>query len=106
MIGLAHSEPGTPLFEARDIAKKFGEFAANQDVGLVIKPGEKHALLGENGAGKSTLVKMMYGVMQPTSGEFFWNGEKTVVRTRSSSFTPAFKASRMAGKKATARPVL
>jgi simple sugar transport system ATP-binding protein len=73
------SGPDTPLFEARDIVKKFGDFAANQDVGLVIQTGEKHALLGENGAGKSTLVKMMYGVMQPTSGSFFWNGEKTVV---------------------------
>jgi ABC-type uncharacterized transport system ATPase subunit len=71
--------PATPLFEARGIVKKFGEFAANQNVGLVIQPGEKHALLGENGAGKSTLVKMMYGVMQPTSGAFFWNGTETVV---------------------------
>jgi simple sugar transport system ATP-binding protein len=81
MTVLAHLDPasGTPLFEARGIVKKFGEFAANQDVGLIIQPGEKHALLGENGAGKSTLVKMMYGVMQPTSGEFFWNGTKTVV---------------------------
>ena len=81
MTGPGHADagPGTPLFEARDIVKKFGEFAANQDVGLVIQPGEKHALLGENGAGKSTLVKMMYGVMQPTSGEFFWNGARTVI---------------------------
>ncbi len=81
MTGPMHPDagPSTPLFEARDIVKKFGEFAANQDVGLVIQPGEKHALLGENGAGKSTLVKMMYGVMQPTSGEFFWNGARTVV---------------------------
>jgi ABC-type lipoprotein export system ATPase subunit len=72
--------PETPLLEARGIVKKFGEFAANQDVGLAIQPGEKHALLGENGAGKSTLVKMMYGVMQPTSGRFFWNGAETVVK--------------------------
>ncbi|HUS55965.1 MAG TPA: ABC transporter ATP-binding protein [Thermohalobaculum sp.] len=81
MAGQTTSEtrPETPLFEARGIVKKFGEFAANQDVGLVIQPGEKHALLGENGAGKSTLVKMMYGVMQPTSGKFFWNGTETVV---------------------------
>jgi len=70
---------GVPLFEARNIVKKFGDFAANDDVGLVIRPGEKHALLGENGAGKSTLVKMMYGVMQPTSGAFYWNGRQTVV---------------------------
>jgi simple sugar transport system ATP-binding protein len=71
--------PGAPLFEARNIVKKFGDFAANQDVALVIQPGEKHALLGENGAGKSTLVKMMYGVMQPTSGAFYWKGRKTMI---------------------------
>ena len=70
---------GVPLFEARNIVKKFGDFAANDDVALMIQPGEKHALLGENGAGKSTLVKMMYGVMQPTSGAFYWNGQQTVV---------------------------
>ena len=29
-----------------------------------------HALLGENGAGKSTLVKMIYGLLQPSAGEF------------------------------------
>ena len=75
----AATDGGTPLFEARGIVKKFGDFAANDDVGLVIQPSEKHALLGENGAGKSTLVKMMYGVMQPTAGEFLWNGQRVVV---------------------------
>ena len=36
--------------------------------------GELHALLGENGAGKSTFVKMIYGLLQPDSGEFEWHG--------------------------------
>ncbi|HUF55553.1 MAG TPA: ABC transporter ATP-binding protein, partial [Thermohalobaculum sp.] len=70
----------TPLLEARGIVKKFGDFAANRDVDLVVRPGEKHALLGENGAGKSTLVKMIYGVMQPTAGEFRWQGEPIAIR--------------------------
>lgn len=63
------------LLEALNIVKKFGDFAANDDVTLKLKPGEIHALLGENGAGKSTLVKMMYGALQPTAGEFRWRGQ-------------------------------
>ncbi|MEM7685040.1 MAG: ABC transporter ATP-binding protein [Pseudomonadota bacterium] len=69
----------TALFEARDVSKLFGTFAANDKVSLVVQRGEKHALLGENGAGKSTLVKMMYGVMQPTSGQFFWRGQQVTI---------------------------
>ena len=65
----------TPLLEARRLTKRFGAFTAVDGVSLAIAPGERHALLGENGAGKSTLVKMLYGVLQPTSGALFWNGE-------------------------------
>ena len=64
------------LLEALHVVKIFGTLRANDDVTLRIKQGEIHAFLGENGAGKSTLVKMIYGALQPTSGEFRWKGEK------------------------------
>ncbi len=69
-----------PLFEAREIVKRFGDFEACGGLDVSILPGEKHALLGHNGAGKSTLVKMMYGVLQPTSGTFLWKGDETRIR--------------------------
>ncbi|MEZ5187014.1 MAG: ABC transporter ATP-binding protein [Candidatus Nanopelagicales bacterium] len=59
--------------ELRNITKKFGDFAANEDISLTVNPGEIVALLGENGAGKSTLMNVVYGLLQPTSGEIFVN---------------------------------
>ncbi|MDQ1185978.1 ABC transporter ATP-binding protein [Agrobacterium larrymoorei] len=63
-----------PLLSVRQLTKLFGTFAACNAIDLDIAPGEIHALLGENGAGKSTLVKMLFGVLEPTSGDIVWNG--------------------------------
>ena len=64
-----------PLLQAIEISKRFGELLANDAVSLDLMPHEIHALLGENGAGKSTLVKVMYGLIQPSSGELRWQGD-------------------------------
>jgi len=68
--------PKQPLLQAIEITKRYGNFLANDSVSIDLFPAEIHALLGENGAGKSTLVKTMYGLVQPTSGEIRWQGEK------------------------------
>src|SRR5690349_19866723 len=65
-----------PLLQAVEISKRFGELLANDAISLDLMPHEIHALLGENGAGKSTLVKIMYGLIQPSSGELRWQGDK------------------------------
>ncbi len=65
---------GANLLEVRGLTKIFGTLTACDHVDLNIARGEIHALLGENGAGKSTLVKMLFGSLEPNSGEIFWNG--------------------------------
>lgn len=68
----------TPLVAMRAIVKTFGALVANDHVDFDIREGEVHALLGENGAGKSTLVKILYGLLQPTSGQILWRGEPII----------------------------
>lgn len=63
------------IIETKGLTKKFGEFAANKSVDLQVNEGEVRAIIGENGAGKSTLMNMLYGSLQPTSGEIYFDGK-------------------------------
>jgi ABC-type sugar transport system ATPase subunit len=56
------------MLRMEGISKSFNAVRVLQNVDLTLRKGEVHALLGENGAGKSTLMKIMFGVVQPTSG--------------------------------------
>lgn len=57
--------------ELKGISKSFGNLQANNQIDLKVGKGEIHAILGENGAGKSTLMNIVYGLLQPDSGEIF-----------------------------------
>lgn len=69
-----------PRLELRGITKHYPGVKANDGVGLKVKPGEIHAVLGENGAGKSTLMKVIYGAVQPDAGEIAFNGRTVQVK--------------------------
>lgn len=64
-----------------DLTKKFDQFLANDRVNLSVEPREIKCIVGENGAGKSTLMNMLYGVLQPTSGQILLDGEPVVFRS-------------------------
>ena len=51
-----------------NIAKRFDEIYALNGINLSLSKGSIVALLGQNGAGKSTLIRLLSGVMKPTSG--------------------------------------
>ncbi len=70
-------EIGEVVLSARNVAKTYGSVQALKGVNFDIHRGQVTTLFGENGAGKSTLMKILSGVVRPTSGEIILDG-KTV----------------------------
>jgi len=60
--------------EIEDLVKKFGSFVAVDHVSLHVGKGEIFGFLGPNGAGKSTTIRMLCGLLKPTSGRAMVNG--------------------------------
>ena len=60
--------------ELKGITKRFGSFTANDQIDLVVEPGQIHCLLGENGAGKSTLMNVLFGLLHADEGEVLIDG--------------------------------
>jgi ABC-2 type transport system ATP-binding protein len=57
------------IIEVRNLTKTFGELVAVNDVTFSVHQGEVFAFLGPNGSGKSTTIRMLCGILAPTSGE-------------------------------------
>jgi ABC-2 type transport system ATP-binding protein len=57
-----------PLIEASELTKQFGSVKALAGLSFRVMPGEIYGLLGPNGAGKTTAIKIITGLMEPTSG--------------------------------------
>lgn len=56
------------VIETRDLRREFGAFVAVRDVSFHVERGEIFGYLGANGAGKSTTIRMLSGLLRPTSG--------------------------------------
>ena len=82
MSALAEADARTPArdFESivrlEHVEKYFGAVHALRDISLSIGRNEIVGLIGDNGAGKSTLIKVMTGVLEPTSGRIFIRDEE------------------------------
>jgi ABC-2 type transport system ATP-binding protein len=59
---------GSDVVYVKDLEKRFGRFVAVDKISFSVKKGEIFGFLGPNGAGKSTTIRMLCGIMTPTSG--------------------------------------
>jgi len=72
---------GTVAIGADRLTKTFGAFRAVHDVSMQVRHGEVYGLLGANGAGKTTTIKMLCGLLDPTSGSVQLAGERSSLRS-------------------------
>lgn len=63
-----------PAVETIALTRRFGSFTAVDQVSLTVETGEIFGFLGSNGAGKSTTIRMLCGLLQPTSGKAWVGG--------------------------------
>ena len=66
--------PEAAPLEARGLTKRFGSTTAVDDLSFAIEPGRITGFLGPNGAGKTTTLRMLLGLVHPTTGEALVNG--------------------------------
>ena len=60
---------GDDVIKLAGVTKRYGDHVVHESLDLVVRRGERWAVMGENGAGKSTLLRMMAGVLPPDAGD-------------------------------------
>jgi ABC-2 type transport system ATP-binding protein len=60
---------GRPAIAVRDLTRTFGRFTAVDQISFEVRAGEVFGFLGANGAGKTTAIRMLTGLLAPTSGQ-------------------------------------
>jgi ABC-2 type transport system ATP-binding protein len=66
---MATASESQTVIEARDLTRRFGRFTAVDSISFEVRRGEIFGFLGANGAGKTTAIRMLTGLLVPTSGE-------------------------------------
>jgi ABC-type uncharacterized transport system ATPase subunit len=79
VIDVAAEAVTAPAIEMRGITKRYPGVVANDQINLIVRPGEIHALLGENGAGKTTLMNILYGLSVPDEGQILLDGDEVKI---------------------------
>ncbi|WP_436520317.1 nickel ABC transporter ATP-binding protein NikE [Actinoplanes sp. HUAS TT8] len=72
----AKSEPGPVVAEATALRKVYGDRTVVRDVGVTIHRGEIVGLVGESGSGKTTVAQLLFGLVEPTSGQVRFEGQR------------------------------
>src|SRR5256884_5854484 len=73
-----------------DLVKTYGKFTAVDGVSLDVRPGEIHGFLGPNGAGKTTTLRMIAGLLKPTSGRIVINNHDLAVEPEAAKASLGF----------------
>ncbi|AQQ15054.1 Daunorubicin/doxorubicin resistance ATP-binding protein DrrA [Corynebacterium glaucum] len=76
-----------PIIATRGLTKTYGNTPVVNNLNLEVAPGVVHGLLGPNGSGKSTTMKMLLGLIAPTSGEITMLGQPMTAATRTQVLT-------------------
>lgn len=74
---MSEADGRVPIIAASDLTKRYGrrgEVRAVDGISLTVYPGETFGLLGPNGSGKTTTIRMLNGIIRPTSGRATVNG--------------------------------
>lgn len=70
------------ILECKNLSKKYGRKQALDNITLSLESGKIIGLLGPNGSGKTTLIKLINGLLAPTGGKLFINGNTPGVESK------------------------
>lgn len=80
------------MLELRHVSKSFGSRLVVNDISFKLEAGQTLVIIGPSGCGKSTLLSLIAGLIQPESGDIFWNGQSLAgVPTHERSFGLMFQ---------------